>query len=195
MKKLLTLSFIVSMFLFASCEKTVTNDPTKWQIDNEAIFKNITNNSEYKKIESFSKAGHIMYKVLEEGVESDVNPLFNSRVNVNYTGWFKRYDWNKGDEYPDDNGNSLKNKFVFDTTLDTNSDEEKHKPRPFNVNEVIDGFTTALQHMTVGDKWEIWIPWNMGYGGGSTYNPRIAGDIPEYTTLVFEIELVEIIKL
>jgi FKBP-type peptidyl-prolyl cis-trans isomerase len=42
--------------------------------------------------------------------------------------------------------------------------------------------------MQVGDKWEIWIPWMLGYG--ETGN----NSIPGYTTLVFEIELLEIVE-
>jgi peptidylprolyl isomerase/FKBP-type peptidyl-prolyl cis-trans isomerase FklB len=43
--------------------------------------------------------------------------------------------------------------------------------------------------MQEGDKWEIWIPWNLGYGASE----NTSGNIPAYTTLVFEIELVGII--
>ncbi len=42
--------------------------------------------------------------------------------------------------------------------------------------------------MKVGDKWEVWMPWKLGYGINGK-NP-----IPGYTTLVFEIELVEVLK-
>lgn len=41
--------------------------------------------------------------------------------------------------------------------------------------------------MKVGDKWEVWIPWKLGYGE-KDYN-----DIPAHTTLVFELELLEIL--
>ncbi|MFA7065782.1 MAG: FKBP-type peptidyl-prolyl cis-trans isomerase, partial [Dysgonamonadaceae bacterium] len=55
------------------------------------------------------------------------------------------------------------------------------------VSGVVDGFSTALQHMKEGDKWEVWIPWQLGYG------ERGQSPIPGYTTLVFEIELVEVL--
>jgi len=48
--------------------------------------------------------------------------------------------------------------------------------------------STALQNMEVGDKWEVWIPQELGYGA----IPQTS--IPAYTTLVFEIELLEIVK-
>lgn len=181
MKKLLLLSFIASLFVLASCEKTETFDDTR-KIDNETQFAKITADPKYKKIESKTGAGHIMYRVLEDGPESDVNPLFNDNVEVLYTGWFKNY-WTKEDEFEGDDGNTFKNKIIFDSTADRNDN-----PSTFNVNGVVDGFSTALQHMHVGDKWEVWIPWNMAYG---VYGQPDAG-IPGYTTLVFEIELEKI---
>jgi len=42
--------------------------------------------------------------------------------------------------------------------------------------------------MEVGDKWEVWIPWQLGYGSSAS------GTIPAYTTLVFEIELISIVE-
>ena len=56
-----------------------------------------------------------------------------------------------------------------------------------SVNRVVDGFSTALQHMKVGDKWEVWMPWRLGYGANGS------NAIPAHTTLVFEIELLEIL--
>jgi len=52
---------------------------------------------------------------------------------------------------------------------------------------VVDGFSTALQRMQVGDKLEVWMPWKLAYGESG--NSTIKG----YTTLVFEIELVDIL--
>ena len=91
-------------------------------------------------------------------------------------------DWNKDNTYIDENGISVKNKYVFDSTANRNN-----APSDFDVRGVVDGFGTALQHMKVGDKWEVWIPWRLAYGvNGSQV-------IPGYTTLVFEIELLEIL--
>ncbi len=179
MKKLLLLSFITSLFVLASCEKTETLDDTR-KIDNETQFAKITADSKYKKIESKSKAGHIMYRVLEEGDESSATPVFNDMVEVLYTGWYKQL-WTKEDVFEGDDGRPFKNKVIFDSTADRND-----IPSTFAVNGVVDGFSTALQHMHVGDKWEVWIPWNMAYG------PNGQSGIPGYTTLVFEIELVSI---
>lgn len=48
------------------------------------------------------------------------------------------------------------------------------------------GWTVALQHMVEGDKYEVWIPQQLAYGASDN------GDIPAYSTLIFEIELVSV---
>ncbi|MGN0028911.1 MAG: FKBP-type peptidyl-prolyl cis-trans isomerase [Marinilabiliaceae bacterium] len=62
-------------------------------------------------------------------------------------------------------------------------------PSTFGVSAVIKGWTEALQMMPVGSKWEIYVPSNLAYG------KRGAGEkIGPNATLIFEIELVEIVK-
>lgn len=56
----------------------------------------------------------------------------------------------------------------------------------FRLRDLIDGWIIALQHMHVGDKWEIYIPADKGYGKAS--QPGIPGG----STLIFEIELLGI---
>jgi FKBP-type peptidyl-prolyl cis-trans isomerase FklB len=57
------------------------------------------------------------------------------------------------------------------------------------VNQVIPGWVEALQLMPVGSKWRLFIPSNLGYG---EYG---AGDaIGPNQTLIFEVELLEILK-
>lgn len=59
----------------------------------------------------------------------------------------------------------------------------------FMAGEVIPGWTEALQLMPVGSKWKIWLPYEIAYG------ERGAGeDIPPYATLLFDIELIDIVK-
>jgi len=70
---------------------------------------------------------------------------------------------------------------VFDSSV------ERGEPAEFGVNQVIPGWTEALQMMSVGDKWRIACPPTLAYGDQG------AGDsIPPGTALVFEIHLIEI---
>ncbi|GHT25532.1 hypothetical protein AGMMS4957_20490 [Bacteroidia bacterium] len=90
-----------------------------------------------------------------------VHPIQTAQVVVNYVG-------------------KLGSETIFD----------QGRGAKFTVNGVVTGFSTALQNMVVGDKWEICIPYALGYGtAGSS-----SGYIPGYSTLFFEIELLEIIQ-
>lgn len=165
---------------FVSCEESEKID-TIWKEANEAIFAEISRDQEYSKIVSQSKNGYILYKEIVSG--DGESPLFTDSVKISYIGWYKN-DWTKGDTYFDSKGNKITNKIIFDS-----SPRDGELPVNLKVSNLIDGFATALQHMQEGDQWEIWIPWQLGYGS-TDY-----GKIPAYTTLVFEITLLEVIPL
>ena len=59
-------------------------------------------------------------------------------------------------------------------------------PEAFRVNELITGIQTALCAMHKGDHWRVHIPYQEGYG------TKRDGDIPAFSTLIFEIELFSI---
>ena len=59
----------------------------------------------------------------------------------------------------------------------------RKRPEVFKVNEVIEGWQEALKAMSDGSRWMIYIPYTLGYG------TRASGNIPAYSTLIFEVEL------
>ncbi len=67
---------------------------------------------------------------------------------------------------------------------------KEDNPAQFRVNGVIKGWTEALQLMPVGSKWELYIHPDLAYGE----NPRPGGVIEANDLLIFEIELLEIVK-
>ena len=68
------------------------------------------------------------------------------------------------------------------------SSYKRNQPATFACNQVIKGWTEALTMMPVGSKWEIYVPQELGYGA------REAGKIPPLSTLIFTVELLEIVK-
>lgn len=108
-------------------------------------------------------------EVLSSGVQYKVitrtngpRPTGKSKVTVHYCG-------------------KLLNGKEFDNSF------KRKKPEVFRVSELIKGFQDALKAMSVGSRWVVWIPYKLGYGS------RDCGkDIPAYSTLVFEIELINV---
>ncbi len=72
---------------------------------------------------------------------------------------------------------------VFDSSV------ERGEPAEFPVNRVIPGWTEALQLMKVGDKWQLFIPSKLAYGKRGS-----PGGIGPDTTLIFDVELLDIVK-
>lgn len=68
------------------------------------------------------------------------------------------------------------------------SSYKRNSPATFGVNQVIKGWTEALKMMPVGSKWQLFIPQELAYGSNAT------GQIKPFSTLVFEVELLEIVK-
>lgn len=68
------------------------------------------------------------------------------------------------------------------------SSYKRGKPTTFTVNQLIKGWTEALTMMPVGSKWELYIPQDLAYGS------RNQGQIKPFSTLIFEVELIEIEK-
>lgn len=71
---------------------------------------------------------------------------------------------------------------VFDSSV------ARGEPITFPVTGVIKGWVEALQLMVVGDKWKLTVPSELAYGA------QAQGQIPANSVLVFEVELIEIIK-
>ncbi len=69
---------------------------------------------------------------------------------------------------------------IFDSSV------QRGTPATFGVNQVIKGWTEALKLMPEGSKWELYIPFDLAYG------PSGRSSIPPYSTLIFELELLNV---
>ncbi|MBO6518207.1 MAG: FKBP-type peptidyl-prolyl cis-trans isomerase [Bacteroidia bacterium] len=70
---------------------------------------------------------------------------------------------------------------VFDSSV------ERGQPATFGVNQVIAGWTEALKLMPEGSKWQLFIPYDLAYG------TQGRPGIPAYSTLIFDIELIDVV--
>lgn len=107
-------------------------------------------------------ASGLQYEVLKAG--DGPKPVATDRVNVHYHG-------------------TLIDGKVFDSSV------ERGMPITFGVQEVIKGWTEALQLMPVGSKWRVYIPSALAYG-----EQGAGGDIGPNEALIFDVELLGIVK-
>lgn len=106
-------------------------------------------------------ASGLQYEIIQEG--NGTNPGPTSQVTVHYHG-------------------TLINGEVFDSSV------SRGTPATFGVNQVIKGWTEALQLMSEGAKWKLYIPQDLAYGA----NPHPGGPIKPYMALIFDVELISI---
>lgn len=102
----------------------------------------------------------LQYIVLKEG--NGPKPKSDDVIGVYYQGWL-----------------------LDGTTFDKHMEGD---PVIYGVNRVIPGWTEALQLMSTGSKWRLFVPYNLAYG--TEFNPN--SPIMPYSTLVFELELIDI---
>ena len=188
--KLISLLFIATLgSLFASCEETaVVDEYANWQERNilyiDSIAKVAKSNSDKwlrilsYKLDSVDINGNYVehnvedyvYCYVEKKGEDNGHPL--STATVNYRGRL----------IPTDSHPMGK---VFDESYTGTLNPATNAPVEFSLNDVIEGWSTALMHMGKGDIWRVYIPANLGYGNSNKT------DIPAYSTLIFDINLVD----
>lgn len=102
----------------------------------------------------------IYYKVIKSAEKSDKHPTPRNIITAHYSGYTingKKFDSSRGGA-----------------------------PLAMRLSDLIEGWIIALGHMSVGDRWEIYLPANCGYGRFSQPG------IPAHSTLIFDIELLGI---
>lgn len=100
----------------------------------------------------------VQYKVIQAGPPGGERPDGNDMVRVDYEG-------------------TLIDGTVFDSSF------LNGRPNVFTVENMVPGFRDALQHMSVGDEWYVYIPPALGYG------EQDKGDIPPNSALIFRLKL------
>lgn len=103
----------------------------------------------------------LQYEILQNG--NGKSPKASDKVQCHYEG-------------------TLIDGTLFDSSI------QRGQPAVFGVNQVIAGWTEALQIMAEGSKWRLYIPYKLAYGSQG------AGEaIPPYSALIFEVELIKVL--
>lgn len=115
------------------------------------------------------KRSGIQYRVIKDG--GGDRPDYNDSVTVHYNGY-------------------LVDGYKFDSSYD------KGEPITLKIAQFIPGWQEILQIMNVGSMWEVVIPQHLAYGAAGIAANREKGEfvIPPSSTLIFEMELLDIVN-
>jgi FKBP-type peptidyl-prolyl cis-trans isomerase len=175
-------------FLFAGINDVLKNAPPKWtdqelqpclqrfgqemeqkavarfdrmaKTNQELAAKFLAENSKREGVETTPSG--LQYRVVRQG--TGPSPTLNDKVRCHYRG-------------------TMLDGTEFDNSANHGG------PAEFRVDEVIAGWTEALQKMRVGDKWQLFVPGELAYG----MNPRPESGIEPNSLLIFDIELLEVV--
>ena len=162
------LAVVAGSMLFAACSESddTGSEFDDWQNKNTTYW-----NALYAKAQDSVKAGNTNWKIIKNWSLEDslqppntdyiivhvkekgtgtASPLYTDTVRTHYTGRLI-----PSASYPDG--------YQFDSSLGHAISMDEATPSKFAVSLVVDGFSTALQNMHVGDRWEVYIPYTLGY--------------------------------
>ena len=149
---------IVAAFLLAGCGQAAPVDPNAGKAEAVAF---MARNAKEEGVQTLPSG--LQYKVVQAGPAGGVSPDRNDLVKVDYEG-------------------KLVDNSVFDSSF------ARGAPAVFTPEEVVKGWTEALQKMRVGDEWLLYVPPELGYGEQG--NPKI----PANSVLIFRLKLLDIAR-
>lgn len=179
-----------SFFVSCSEEDNEIEEYPNWEKTNVAFFENLSDSvktligagrTDWKRIKCWSKvddtegknSDYIIVNILKDANPEDApTPCYTDSVSVHYLGRLL-----PSTSYPYG--------YVFDQSYYGDFDTDLSAPITFCANGVVSGFSTALQHMSKGDEWRVYIPYERAYGENGTTG------IPGYSTLIFDITMVD----
>ncbi len=179
-KKIYFLPLLMLLLVLTSCEETKeASNFDNWKPRNVAFMDSLQNVYDtapnHGGLQRFAPETNpevmVYYKDItpSSATVTDRSPLYTESVNYFYRGTYIFGE-------PFDNGNFS----------GTNPDPDFETPSTSAVNIFVDGFTYGLQNMKEGQRWILYLPYEAGYGDAGK------GDIPGYSTLIFDLTLVSI---
>ena len=152
------LSSFLGGLLLAGCGRAEPVDPNAGKAEAAAFMEK---NAKAEGVQTLPSG--LQYKVIQSGPAGGVSPDRNDLVKVDYEG-------------------KLVDNTVFDSSF------ARGAPAIFTPEEVVKGWTEALQKMRVGDEWLLYVPPELGYGEQG--NPKI----PANSVLIFRLKLLDVAK-
>lgn len=149
---------LVAVLLLAGCGRSEPVDPNAGKAEAVAFLEK---NAKAEGVVTLPSG--LQYKVVQSGPAGGVSPDRNDLVKVDYEG-----------------------KLIDDTVFD--SSFARGAPAIFTTEEVVKGWTEALQKMHVGDEWILYVPPELGYG------ERASPKIPANSVLIFRLKLLDVAK-
>ena len=150
---------LIAAFLMAGCGQPAPVDPNAGKAEAAAFMEKNARGDGVQTLPS-----GLQYKVVQSGPAGGVSPDRNDLVKVDYEG-------------------KLVDNSVFDSSF------ARGAPAVFTPEEVVKGWTEALQKMRVGDEWLLYVPPELGYG------ERSSPKIPANSVLIFRLKLLDVAKV
>ena len=184
---------------FAACEETEeVGRYDNWRARNDAFIDSLAQVFEQGtdpallRFNLFVNSSDYIYYKSKTPVESEAQntdpevyghrPTYGATVRVYYKGvnmLGERFDGFYGD-----NPN-------IDSDGEVNVNEGETNPVSFSMSALVTGWQEALQRMTVGERWEVFIPWEYGYGSRDREDTSGNVTVRAYSTLIFDIQLLD----
>ena len=180
---------LLAVLALASCkeEDDAVEEYANWQATNDSYFSGLVSDTQ-KKIDqgqtswimlpcytlpdngyALNYCDYVVAEKLAQG-SGTTSPLQSDSVEVHYRGRLL-----PSASYP--------HGYMFDSSYSGTFDPGLDTPSKFWAGGLVKGFTTALVHMHRGDRWRIYIPYQLAYGSTARTS------IPAYSTLIFDLQL------
>ncbi|WP_426026376.1 FKBP-type peptidyl-prolyl cis-trans isomerase [Brevundimonas sp. TSRC1-1] len=150
---------VVAVLMLVGCGRSEPVDPNAGKAEAAAFMEK---NAGEEGVETLPSG--LQYRVVQAGPAGGVSPDRNDLVKVDYEG-------------------KLVDNSVFDSSF------ARGAPAVFTPEEVVKGWTEALQKMRVGDEWLLYVPPELGYG------ERSSPKIPANSVLIFRLKLLDVAKV
>jgi FKBP-type peptidyl-prolyl cis-trans isomerase FklB len=179
-------SLFISVSACSESDDEAADEYANWQQRNDAFFLTLedsvrSNGATWVKWKTYTKdaktegvnTDYVYARLLEKGFGTG-SPIYTDSVRVSYRGRLI-----PSASYPQG--------YVFDQTYTGDFDLRTTDVANSRVSTYVDGFATALQHMHLGDRYRVFIPYKLGY------NATARTGIPAYSTLIFDVVLIDFV--